>query len=118
MLNSLLISGSVVSGVYYPTLFRLGNHEISLEATPPERLGLNGEYDHNGLARRVRYQCGKSLGNETIEKLKIRQRGSVVVLYGCVPNRELLEKIVRVAIQAEGATSVELCGVEVCSQAE
>lgn len=114
-MNSLLTSGSVISGTYYPNFFRLGNSRISLDAIPPERMGLHGEYDHNGLAGRVRYQCSQVFGLDAISQLKIRQRGSVVVLYGCVPSKALLERILRLAIQAEGATSVELRGVEIGS---
>lgn len=93
---------------------RLGIGDISLEAVPPERLGLHGEYDHNGLAKRVQRDCADAFGSDAIARLKIRQRGSVVVFYGCAPTRDLLERIVRLAMQVEGATSIELRDVEVC----
>lgn len=92
----------------------IGIGDISLEAVPPERIGLHGEYDHNGLAKRVRRECITAFGNDAIARLKIRQRGSVVILYGCAPTRDLLERLVRLAMQVEGATSIELRDVEVC----
>lgn len=101
--------------MYYPTLMGLGISDISLNAVPSERLGLHGEYDHNGLAKRVRLKCMATFGSEAFSRLTIRQRGSVVVLCGCAPSRELLEQIVRLAMQVEGATSIELRGVEVCA---
>ena len=111
-------SGAFISGMYCPTSPDVYGGSISLTSIPPERLGLQGEYDHNGLAKRVVNGCSKSLGLAAIEKLQVKQRGSVVIRSGCVSNEALLEKIVHLAMAEEGATNVELRGVKVCAGAQ
>ncbi|MEL7070286.1 MAG: hypothetical protein AAGN15_16740 [Cyanobacteria bacterium J06581_3] len=76
-------------------------------ASPPERIGLQGEYDYNGLARRVEQCFGESV-TEGIGQLKVRQRGCVVILTGRVSSRPLLTRLVNLAIKVEGAALVEI----------
>ncbi|MEL6160600.1 MAG: hypothetical protein AAFQ40_09080 [Cyanobacteria bacterium J06623_5] len=76
-------------------------------ASPPERIGVCGEYDYNGLAKRVSACFAQSIG-EDISRLKVRQRGCVVILTGAVSSRELLNRLVTLAIKVEGAVLVEI----------
>lgn len=78
---------------------------------PSERVGLNGEYDHGGLAKRVSHRYRQALGIEVISSLSILQRGRVVILHGRVASRELLNQLVQLAMQENGADYVELRGV-------
>lgn len=84
-----------------------------LDRIPPERVGLNGEYDHRGLAKRVslafRQHC---LPNE-VEKIRVTQRGAVVVLMGHISDQKLLIKLVNLAIMVPGTADVEVNGVSV-----
>lgn len=80
-------------------------------AIPPERIGLNGEYDHNGLAKRVSLEFSKTFEPDELENLKIAQRGTVVVLLGNVPSQEFLIKLVAVVMDVSGAVDVEINGV-------
>lgn len=80
---------------------------------PPERVGLNGEYDHNGLAKRVQLAFSLSFEAEEIENLRINQRGAVVVLIGDVPSQRLLNRLIRVAFNVKGATDVEVNGISI-----
>ncbi|NJN49798.1 MAG: hypothetical protein HC805_08585, partial [Alkalinema sp. RL_2_19] len=52
-----------------------------LAQIPPERVGLNGEYDHSGLAKRVQLALQQRFG-AAIAHLEIAQRGRVVILTG------------------------------------
>ncbi len=67
------------------------------EAIPPERVGLNGEYDQSGLAKRVAaaFDDDASLGD--IETLYVAQTGGTVVLKGQVPSADALNKAVSIA---------------------
>ncbi|MBD2460247.1 hypothetical protein H6G89_04245 [Oscillatoria sp. FACHB-1407] len=80
---------------------------------PPERVGLNGEYDHNGLAKRVALAFNQEFKLEDIVNLKIRQRGGVVILMGKVSSQRLLARMITAALRVSGATDVETYGVSV-----
>lgn len=75
--------------------------------SPPERIGLAGEYDYNGLAKRVMHCFRQQVGDE-VSQLKVRQRGCVVILTGVIPSRRLLTRLVTLATKVEGAALVEL----------
>lgn len=79
---------------------------------PPERVGLNGEYDHSGLAKRVDRALHQAFLPQELERLKITQRGRVVVLAGYAPNACLLRQFVASAASVSGATAVETFGVK------
>ncbi|KPQ34024.1 MAG: hypothetical protein HLUCCA11_16505 [Phormidesmis priestleyi Ana] len=75
--------------------------------SPPERIGVGGEYDYNGLAKRVARCFQQHFGDE-VAQLKVRQRGCVVILTGVVSSRRLLNRLVSLANTVEGAALVEL----------
>lgn len=76
---------------------------------PPERVGLNGEYDHSGLAKRV-LQAFQVL-SEDLDGLRVSQRGKVVILMGSLRSTELLNQLVSIALKVEGAIEVETHGI-------
>ena len=76
-------------------------------SSPPERIGLAGEYDYNGLAKRVMHCFRQHVGDD-VAQLKVRQRGCVVILTGVIPSRHLLTRLVTLATKVEGAALVEL----------
>ncbi|WP_413160881.1 BON domain-containing protein [Capilliphycus salinus ALCB114379] len=80
---------------------------------PSERVGLNGEYDQSGLAKRVAYAFDQDSQIDDIETLWVAQTGSTVVLKGTVPSQDLLNKIVSVAKKVDGATKVDTSQVTV-----
>jgi hypothetical protein len=73
---------------------------------PPERLGLDGEYDQSGLAKRVALAFDQDSQLGDIDTLWVAQTGSTVVLKGRVPSQDLLKKMVAVARSVHGAGSV------------
>lgn len=77
------------------------------EAIPPERIGLNGEYDQSGLAKRVALAFDQDPELDDVNTLYVAQTGGTVVLKGKVPSQEILNKMVSVARSVNGATSVE-----------
>ena len=77
------------------------------ETIPPERVGLNGEYDQSGLAKRVALAFDEDAQLADLERLWVAQTGSTVVLKGEVPSQALLNKAVAVAQSVSGATSVQ-----------
>ncbi|MBW4487961.1 MAG: phospholipid-binding protein [Trichocoleus desertorum ATA4-8-CV12] len=80
------------------------------QTIPPERIGLNGEYDHRGLAKRVQLAFQQTFTSEQIQSLAVSQRGRVVVLKGQVAE-SLLKRLVEVAANIHGAADVEVYAV-------
>ncbi len=79
---------------------------------PPERVGLNGEYDQSGLAKRV----AKAFDDADFEddsRVWIAQRGTVVVLKGTAESRAVLDRMIAVARGISGATGVETDQVKI-----
>jgi osmotically-inducible protein OsmY len=73
----------------------------------PERVGLNGEYDQSGLAKRVALAFDQDQQLDDIETLWVAQTGGTVVLKGKVPSQDILNKMVSVARSVNGATAVD-----------
>ena len=105
-------------------LERIFGHTSAPSATPaasatttisPERVGLNGEYDQSGLAKRVAKAFDDDPGLDDISTLWVAQTGTTVVLKGKVPSQEILKKMVSVAKTVKGATAVDTANVTVGS---
>lgn len=77
------------------------------ESIPPERVGLNGEYDQSGLAKRVALAFDEDAQLDDVDTLWVAQLGTTVVLKGKVPNQGILDKMVSVAQGVNGATDVQ-----------
>lgn len=80
------------------------------QTIPPERVGLNGEYDHSGLSKRVQLAFQQAFAPEHLQSLSVAQRGRVVVLKGQVSSK-LLKQLIEVAARVHGATDVEIYAV-------
>ncbi|HEY9623061.1 MAG TPA: hypothetical protein V6C78_22085 [Crinalium sp.] len=77
------------------------------ETIPPERVGLHGEYDESGLAKRVALAFDQDDQLDDIETLWVAQLSSKVVLKGKVPDQATLNKVISVARGVHGATDVD-----------
>lgn len=80
---------------------------------PPERVGINGEYDHSGLVKRIKLAYCKQFEAKELSRLHIAQRGRVVVLMGSVSSQQILTQLVNIAFAAHGTAAVEKQGVRV-----
>lgn len=83
------------------------------QSVPPERMGLNGEYDESGLAKRVALAFDDDANLDDIDTLYVAQTGNTVVLKGKVPNQQLLNQMVTVARRVNGAGSVDTTQVTI-----
>lgn len=84
-----------------------GGSGSTTEAIPPERVGLSGEYDQSGLAKRVALAFDEDPDLDDVDTLYVAQTGGTVVLKGKVPSQQILTKMASVAGGVEGATGVE-----------
>jgi osmotically-inducible protein OsmY len=78
------------------------------EAVPAERVGLEGEYDQSGLAKRVALAFDEDSSVTEVEGLWVAQTGSTVVLKGTAPSQEILDQMVAIASGVSGATDVSI----------
>jgi osmotically-inducible protein OsmY len=85
----------------------------STETIPPERVGLNGEYDQSGLAKRVALAFDEDPDLADEERLWVAQTGGTVVLKGQVSDQASLNKMVSLAQGVSGATNVDTSQVQV-----
>ncbi|NJR41025.1 MAG: BON domain-containing protein [Leptolyngbyaceae cyanobacterium CSU_1_4] len=83
------------------------------DSIPPAKVGLNGEFDESGLAKRVALAFDEADGLDDIETLWVAQLSNKVVLRGKVPSQALLDKAVSVASTVNGAESVDTSEVTV-----
>lgn len=83
------------------------------DGIPPERVGLNGEYDQSGLAKRVALAFDEDPGLADIDTLWVAQTSGTVVLKGTVPSQDVLDQMVSIAGGISGATSVDTAQVQV-----
>ena len=80
---------------------------------PPERVGLNGEYDQSGLAKRVALAFDQDPELADFDRVWVAQTGGMVVLKGEVPSQNILDKMVAIATNVNGTTDVTADQVKV-----
>lgn len=85
----------------------------STDTVAPERVGLNGEYDQSGLAKRVALAFDEEADLADEERLWVAQTSGTVVLKGEVSDQATLDKMVSVAKGVNGCTSVDTSQVTV-----
>ncbi|MBW4644485.1 MAG: phospholipid-binding protein [Goleter apudmare HA4340-LM2] len=83
------------------------------QSIPPERLGLNGEYDQSGLAKRVALAFDQDSQIGDVNTLWVAQTGGTVVLKGKVPTQDILNKMISVARTVNGTSTVDTTQVTV-----
>ena len=114
--KTLSTTSQAMQGVCTISAVTLPDSRAWFRTIPPERVGLRGEYDHSGLAKRVRQKFNQTLGKPTIADLSILQRGRVVILHGQIASQELLTQLVNLAMQVDGADHVEVRGIVMASE--
>lgn len=83
---------------------KAGMHEPPIA---PEHLGLEGEFDENGLAKRVAAAFDRLPELQSLDTATLKQDGSKIILEGSVPDQETLERLVDTASQVDGTKSVD-----------
>ena len=73
---------------------------------PAERMGLNGEYDQSGLAKRVAAAFDQDSSVADIETVWVAQTGGTVVLKGQAPSQDQLNRLIEIANEQNGAVAV------------
>lgn len=80
---------------------------------PDYKVGLNGEFDESGLAKRVTLAFDEDAQLDDIDTLWVAQTAATVVLKGKVPSQAILDKMVQVAKGVDGTDAVDTSQVQV-----
>ncbi|MCY7273751.1 MAG: BON domain-containing protein, partial [Phormidesmis sp. CAN_BIN44] len=78
-----------------------------------ELVGLNGEYDQRGLAKRVALAFDQDSEVADVDHVYVAQTGSTVVLKGKAPSQAILNKLITIANNVNGASAVDADQVEI-----
>lgn len=79
----------------------------------PKNMGLEGEYDPNGLAKRVAAAFDANQGIEDVETLEILQDDCTIIFKGLVPNQSILDHMIDVASKVDGTKAVDSSQVRI-----
>lgn len=90
-----------------------GGGGATAEPIAPERVGLHGEYDQSGLAKRVALAFDQDAQVKDIDTIYVAQTGGTVVLKGRVADRAILDRLEAIARGIPGATAVDSTQVTV-----
>ncbi|BAU65355.1 hypothetical protein STA3757_27370 [Stanieria sp. NIES-3757] len=71
-----------------------------------ERLGINGEYDQSGLAKRVLAALEDIPQFKKSARVYVAQNGNTIIFKGTVPNRAFLTRLIAVAEDVKGVKKV------------
>jgi hypothetical protein len=82
---------------------------------PPDAMGLEGEYDPLGLAKRVAKALDEKQNLSSIDSVTLIQKGNKIIFNGQVPNRQVLDAIVETAAKVDGTHAVDIDQVAVAS---
>lgn len=110
--SAVAITPDGVSGTCQGSDGESGECHHWLASIPPERIGLHGEFDYYGLSKRVSH-CLHTQIDDALERLKVRQRGRVVVLSGKLSSTYQLRKVVNLALSIDGVDEVETRGITI-----
>lgn len=80
---------------------------------PDYKIGVDGDFDESGLAKRVALAFDEDSQLDDIDTLWVAQLSGTVVLKGKVPSKGILDKMVSVAKGVEGTDAVDTKQVEV-----
>jgi osmotically-inducible protein OsmY len=74
-------------------------------------MGIEGEYDQQGLAKRVAIAFDRVAELADIDTVTIVQDGSTIILVGTVLDRAVIDRLHQVASQVDGTKQVDVTQV-------
>ncbi len=78
-----------------------------------ERIGLDGEYDPSGLAKRVAQALAEDPTLSKISTIYVAQNNRKIILKGTISDRNFLDRLVTIAQNVQGVSEVDISQVEV-----
>lgn len=107
---------SLITSTYSEQNFSASTNK-PLRMPSPEYRGLTGEYDPQGLAKRVAQAFDRHPTMRHVDTLCILQQGNQISLLGKIADDQLLQQVIELAKQVEGTATVDVSQVVVESRA-
>ena len=85
----------------------------SSNSIPVERIGLNGEFDSSGLAKRDAQAPSEDPIVQSVSTVYVAQNNSKIIFKGMVPDQEILDRLLTIAQNVSGVDDVDLSQVEI-----
>lgn len=115
------VQASTAAGAMSPGLTGQYDWELREKAgahqppPPPEYMGIEGEYDLQGLAKRVAAAFDRVPQLAEIETVAIAQQGSTIILSGTVLGNAILDRLYREASNVDGTKQVDVSQMRILS---
>lgn len=74
---------------------------------PPEFMGLEGEYDERGLAKRVASAFDRIPELSELDTIEVMQDGGTIILQGSVRDEATLEQMTNIASRVDGTKAID-----------
>ncbi|MGF1497553.1 MAG: BON domain-containing protein [Elainellaceae cyanobacterium] len=83
---------------------------------PPEKMGVEGEFDPAGLAKRVAIAFDNDPIIRDVQNMNVVQIGRAIVLQGQAPDDLMLHRMVETASQVDGTDVVDTSQVTIAAK--
>ena len=107
---AIVISSAIFSGCQEDTATLVKDSSTSI---PTERIGLDGEFDSSGLAKRVAEALTQDSVLQSGSTVYVAQNDSKIVFKGTVSDSTMLDRLVTVARGVSGVSSVDTSQVKI-----
>ena len=107
---AIVISSAIFSGCQEDTATLVKDSSTSI---PTERIGLDGEFDSSGLAKRVAEALTQDSVLQSGSTVDVAQNDSKIVFKGTVSDSTMLDRLVTVARGVSGVSSVDTSQVKI-----
>jgi osmotically-inducible protein OsmY len=107
---AIIISSAMFSGCQEDTATLVKDSSTSI---PTERIGLDGEFDSSGLAKRVARALTQDSVLQSVSTVYVAQNDSKIILKGMVSDATMLDRLVTVARGVSGVSSVDTSQVKI-----
>lgn len=95
------------------TALLVKDSSTSIADIAEERIGLDGEYDLNGLAKRVAKAFEEDPTLQEVSTVYVAQNDSQIILKGTISDQIVLDRLVTVAQNVRGVSKVDISQVEI-----
>ena len=90
-----------------------GCQKDTATSIPPERIGLDGEYDASGLAKRVAQALAEDSIFNAVSTIYVAQNDSKIIFKGTVSDQAMLDRLLTLTETVPGVGNVDVSQVKI-----
>ena len=107
---AVLIALTIFGGCQKDTATLVKDSSTSI---PPERIGLDGEYDASGLAKRVAQALAEDSIFNAVSTIYVAQNDSKIIFKGTVSDQAMLDRLLTLTETVPGVGNVDVSQVKI-----